>query len=82
MVAVSYSIHYNALMRNVTDIVTKCDNFFKKFNSYYKMKQCYNKIQKVITKYVSAISSGPNNLCLSSLLNSAAGVSKDLGLVG
>ena len=69
-------------MRNVTDIVTKCDNFFKKFNSYYKMKQCYNKIQKVITKYVSAISSGPNNLCLSSLLNSAAGVSKDLGLVG
>ena len=42
MVVTSYLVHCNALLQNVTDIVTKCGNYFIK-----KMPQ------KFITKCVS-----------------------------
>ena len=47
-VTVSYLIHYDSLLQNATDIITKCDRY------YYKMRQLfyYKMRQKLITKCV------------------------------
>ena len=33
-----HMIHYDALLQNVTDIITKCDSFIAKYKSYYKLQ--------------------------------------------
>ena len=56
MVVVSYLVHYDTLLQNVTDIITKCDsNFITKYNSlvtkcnsYYKIRRFYYKMQQLL----------------------------------
>ena len=36
---VSYLAHYDTLLRNAADVITKCDSFITKCDSSYKMRQ-------------------------------------------
>ena len=56
MVMVSYLVHYDALLHNATDIITKCvrffitkcDSFITNCDSFYKMRRFYYKIQRLL----------------------------------
>ena len=60
MVLVSYLVHCNSLLQNVTDIITKCDSYFiakcgkSLFPNasvfYYKTQQFYYKVQRFYYK--------------------------------
>ena len=63
-VTVSYLIHYDSLLQNATDIITKCDSYFitkcvrffitkydsfiTKCNSNYKLRQFYYKMRQLL----------------------------------
>ena len=63
-VTVSYLIHYDSLLQNATDIITKwdsyfitkcvrffiknCDNFITKCDSYYKLRRFYYKMRRLL----------------------------------
>ena len=44
MVAVSYLVHYDNLLQNATDIITKCDSFFVRNATRYSigLEECKN----------------------------------------
>ena len=51
-IVASYLVHYETILKNATDIITKCvrfliikcDNFITKCKGYYKMQQFYYKM--------------------------------------
>ena len=55
---VSYLIHYESLLQNATDAITKCDSYFitkcdrfyfyKLRQFYYKMRQFYYKMRQLL----------------------------------
>ena len=63
-VTVSYLIHYDSLLQNVTDIITKCnsyfitkcfrffirkcDSFIIKCDSYYKLRPFHSKMRRLL----------------------------------
>ena len=59
-VAVSYLIRYGSLLQNATDIIAKCDSYYKLWQIYYKMRQLLHNatnslqnatVHKLISKY-------------------------------
>ena len=50
MVAVSYIVHYDTLLQNATDVITKCDSYFilNPKEVYYKMRQFYYKMRHLL----------------------------------
>ena len=62
---VSYLVHYDTILKNETDIVTKCgklcykmgqtfirqcDNFIRQCDSYYKMRRFYYKMPQLLQR--------------------------------
>ena len=62
-IVVSYLVHYDTILKNATDIITKCDkslfqcvrfliikcdNFITKCKGYYKMQQFYYKMRLLL----------------------------------
>ena len=48
-----HMIHYDALLHNVTDIITKCDSFIAKYKSYYKLQWFYYKMLQLLQNAMS-----------------------------
>ena len=55
-VTVSYLIHYDSLLQNVADIITKCVSYFitkcdsiiTNWDSYYKLRQFCHKVRQLL----------------------------------
>ena len=61
MVVVSYLVHYNTLLQNTTDIITKCDSVFLKTRQFYMRLQNATFITKCVST-VSYITFGPQKM--------------------
>ena len=70
-VTVSYLIRYDSLLQNATDVITKCDSFIIKCDSYYKMRRllqiatvhsCSESGNMILNEYSSNLHTGSNYL--------------------